>query len=164
VIDGGLDASVYDELRRIAGRIHASRPGHDTLHPTELLHEAWEKAARSTCVYRDRAHFVAVAATAMRQILIDRARRRRTARHDGGARTTLSGVGDEPAANLDVLDLDAALVALEQVDARCARVALLRTFGGLSVAEVAAVLDATPRQIESEWTFARAWIGARLSG
>lgn len=156
-----LDPALYDWLRRLAGRIHRERAGgSDTLQPTALLHEAWEKVARSRMAFRDRAHFVAVAALAMRQILIDRAR---AGRHEG-ERTTLAGVGDDPTARLDVLDLDAALTALEALDATTARIALLRTFGGLGNADVADVLGLPERRVEDEWTFARAWLKVRLMG
>jgi RNA polymerase sigma factor (TIGR02999 family) len=156
-----LDPELYTWLRRLAGRIHRERAGgSDTLQPTALLHEAWEKAVRSRMEFRDRAHFVAVAALAMRQILIDRARSRR----DAGERTTLAGVGDAPGEPLDVLDLDAALTALEALDPTTAQIALLRTFGGLSNADVASALGLAERRVEDEWTFARAWLRVRLRG
>lgn len=156
-----LDPELYTWLRRLAGRIHRERAGgSDTLQPTALLHEAWEKAVRSRMEFRDRAHFVAVAALAMRQILIDRARSRR----DAGERTTLAGVGDAPGEPLDVLDLDAALTALEALDPTTAQIALLRTFGGLSNADVASALGLPERRVEDEWTFARAWLRVRLRG
>lgn len=161
-VDPPLDPQLYAHLRRLAGRIHRERAGDaDTIQPTALLHEAWEKAARSNMSFRDRGHFVAVAALAMRQILTDRARARAAACRDGGARTTLSGVADAPR-ELDVLDLDAAITALEALDANTAQVALLRTFGGLTTSEVAAVLGLPPRRVEDEWTFARAWLAVRL--
>ncbi len=74
MIDVTLDPATYQQLRSLAARIHRARGGGGTLHPTALLHEAWEKVARSERVYRDRGHFMAVAAVAMRQILTDRAR------------------------------------------------------------------------------------------
>src|SRR5262245_51340505 len=134
-----IDPELYGHLRALAGRIHAERgAAHDVIQPTELLHEAWEKVSRGDTRWESRAHFVAVAARAMRQILIDRARARRSDRHGGNlARTTLSGVGDEPGSPIDVLALDEALAELEKLDPRGGEVVLLRTFGGLTVPEVA---------------------------
>lgn len=161
MIDLYLDPELYQRLRYLAARIHGERGGGAlTLQPTALLHEAWEKVARSSRTYDDRAHFFAVAAVAMRQVLIDHARAQRTARRDGGDRTTLSGVGDAP--ELDVLDLDAALTALEALDVSSARVAMLRTFGGMSVAEIAEASRRPVAVVERDWTFARAWLRVRL--
>ena len=77
-------------------------------------------------------------------------------------RTTLSGVGDEPTAMIDVLALDAALSGLEKLDPRCGQVVLLRTFGGLTVPEVADVLGLSPRSVDDLWRFSRAWLATRL--
>ena len=160
-----LDAELYAHLRALAGRIHAERGSSaDTLQPTALLHEAWEKLARSRGTWADRSHFVAVAARAMRQVMIDRARARGALQRNVGRRTTLSGVGDDPRSEIDVLDLDAALRDLEALDPRSAQVALLRTFGGLSVPEIAAALDLSTRTINEDWRFARAWLATRLGG
>jgi RNA polymerase sigma factor (TIGR02999 family) len=159
-----MEPELYAQLRALAGRIHAERGGaHDVIQPTELLHEAWEKLNKAQSEWESRAHFVAVAARAMRQILIDRARARHADRRGGAlVRTTLSGVGDEPTAMVDVLALDAALSGLEKLDPRCGQVVLLRTFGGLTVPEVADVLELSPRSVDDLWRFSRAWLATRL--
>jgi RNA polymerase sigma factor (TIGR02999 family) len=160
-----LDSDLYAHLRALAGRIHAERASaNEVIQPTELLHEAWEKLSRSRDTWESRTHFIAVAARAMRQILIDRARVRLADRHGGQlARTTLSGVGDDVGVRLDVLALDEALTELEKLDARCAEVVLLRTFGGLTVPEAAEALGVSTRTVDDLWRFARAWLAVRLA-
>jgi RNA polymerase sigma factor (TIGR02999 family) len=159
-----LDPELYDQLREIAARIHSRRAaGQEAFQPTELLHEAWEKLNRSRSEWQSRSHFVASAATAMRHILIDRARERAASRHGGHlARTTLSGVADDPGAQLDVLALDEALTELQALDPRGAEVVLLRTFGGLTVPEVAEAMGLSGRTVEDSWRFAKAWLKVRL--
>ena len=159
-----LDEEVYDHLRALAGRIHAERgQGSVTLQPTALLHEVWEKLSASSSRYNSRAHFVAVAARAMRQILVDRARARATAKRGGGLQqTTLSGVGGGLPRALDVLALDRALKELEALDPQAAEVVLLRTFGGLTVPEVAESLGVSARTVDRTWRFARAFLASHL--
>lgn len=158
-----LEPDVYAHLRNIARRIHAERArGAETIHPTALLHEAWEKVAKSSMALKSRAHFMAVAAGAMRQILVDRARARARPKHGGElARSTLSGVGgDDPA--FEVVALHDAIDALAEDDPDAAQVVVLRTFGGLTVPEVAEVLGKSPRSVDRTWRFARAWLRDRL--
>ena len=154
-----LDPEVYKHLKAIAGRISSSRRGLDTIQPTALLHEAWEKLARNEREYNSREHFMATAAQAMRQILVDRARARLTDKRGGGAlqRTTLSGLpgGDR---TLDVLMLDDALNKLEALDPQAARIALLRTFSGMTVEETAETMNLSPRSVNRNWRFARAYL------
>lgn len=148
---------VYDELRRRAERAMGNVDG-QTLQPTALVHEAWMKVSASdTPAFESRGHFVAVAAKAMRQILIDRARARgsRQRRED---RVTMCGVQENPDDALDVLDLGEALSELEKVHARPAQIAELRFFGGLEVSEVAKILDVSERTVYAEWRIARAWL------
>ena len=138
-----LDPELYAQLRALASRVRGSRGA--TLQPTALLHEAWMKLERSQTRFESRAHFIAVAAKAMRQILVNRARDRDTAKRGGGARrTTLTGLG-ESQDTVDLLALDRALDALEEVDPDAARVVLMRAFGGLTLAEVAEVLEVSER-------------------
>ncbi len=138
-----FDPDLYAHLRALANRIHAERGrGQETLQPTALLHEAWMKVAVSSGQYTSKGHFIAVAARAMRQILVDRARSKGAIKRGGDQHhTSLTGVGDTPNEPLDVLALDRALTELERVDPRAAEVVLLRTFGGMSVEEVAAALE-----------------------
>jgi len=159
-----LTPEVYEHLRKLADRIYAERGhGHQTLQPTALLHEAWMKLERSSSSYETKAHFVAVAARAMRQILVNRAEAKLAVKRGGKQhRTTLSGIGDSPSMLIDVLALDRALSALDQADPASAEVALLRTFGGMTVAEVAAATDVSPRSVDRSWRFARVFLAARL--
>lgn len=159
-----LDPETYAHLRALAGRIHAEKGRRQaTMQPTALLHEAWMKVANSSSKYNDREHFLAVAARAMRQILVDRARARLSQKRGGGwEQVTLSGVGDDGEAMLDVLDLDDALKQLEQVDPAAAQVALLRTFGGMTAPEAAQAMNTSVRTLQRQWRFARVFLAQRL--
>lgn len=158
-----FDAEIYSHLRAIAGRIHAERArGVETIAPTELLHEAWAKVAGSDSDFASRAHFMAVAAAAMRQVLIDRARARGRHKRGGGwARVTLTGVAD-PEDTFDLLALSDAIDRLTAVDPPAADVVVLRAFGGLTVDEVAAVRGVSARSVDRTWRFARAWLREHL--
>jgi RNA polymerase sigma factor (TIGR02999 family) len=151
-------------LRALAERIYFERGrGQQTLEPTALLHEAWMKLARSSSRYESRAHFVAVAARAMRQILVNRAQARQADKRGGDQQhTTLSGIAGGPELRLEVLVLDRALTELEAADPRSAEVALLRTFGGMTVPEVAEATGLSPRSVDRAWRFARAFLADRL--
>lgn len=156
---------LYRELRAIAGsRMSGERAGH-TLTPTALVHEAWIRLVGSELpAFRDRRHFLAVAAIAMRRVLVDHARAaQRNKRGGGQIAVTLSDelaqTGNDPA---DILALDAALARLSDIDAEMARVIELRWFAGLSIEEVADVLDTSPRSVNRAWTAARAWLGREL--
>ena len=157
-----LDAETYAHLRALAGRVHAGRR-QGTLQPTALLHEAWLKVARSNCQFTDREHFLAVAARAMRQILVDRARARMSQKRGGDRhQVTLSGVGDDPHRIIDVLGLDAAMTKLEAVDPVAAKVAVMRTFGGMTAPETAEALGTSLRSVERAWRFARVFLAQQL--
>ena len=162
---------VYDELRRIAADyLRQDRPDH-TLQPTALVHEAFLKIARhSNPNWRDESHFRAVAAMAMRQILVDHARGRSADKRGGDRlRITLShagldaATGDDDGLAFDVLALDQAMHELEQIDQRRAKVVELHFFGGLTFRDAAGVLDIAPKTAESDWYFARAWLRKRLA-
>jgi RNA polymerase sigma factor (TIGR02999 family) len=154
-------AEVYDQLRALAR--HLERGGHATLDPTGLVHEAWLKLQVHGGEYVDRAHFAAVAARAMRQVLVDRARRRDADKRGGGLhRTTLSGVGAE--GEVDLVDLVRALDELEAMDPRGARIVELRFLGGLTADEVADELGLSRSAVQQSWRLSRAWLLARLSG
>jgi len=163
-----LDPETYAHLRALAGRIHARKGGRDaTMQPTALLHEAWMKIASSSGKYTDREHFLAVAARAMRQILVDRARGRLSQKRGGDWRqVTLTGLGDDQSASrlLDVLELDAALEKLEAVDSDAARIAVLRTFGGMTAPEAAEVMGMSVRSLQRSWRFARVFLAQQLEG
>jgi RNA polymerase sigma-70 factor, ECF subfamily len=162
-----LTPIVYAELHRIARRHMAQERDRHLLQPSALVNEAFVRLLEGAPVeWASRAHFYAVSARVMRQILIDFARgqetdkRGRRAPHIG-----LSGIGDmagEGGPPLDFLDLDAALRELAELDARQARVVELRYFGGLENAEIAEVLEVSEATVLREWRAARAWLFARL--
>lgn len=152
---------IYDELRRMARRQLAREQRNPTIQTTELVHEAYIKLVDDARVTRQgRAYFFGAAARAMRQVLIDAARRRGAAKRGGGeAPLTLEEqhvAVDAYAAEL--IDLDEALSELEKRSPRQVRVVECRFFGGLTVAETAAALDLSPRTIKSDWALARAWL------
>lgn len=156
---------LYDELRDIADRLlHREAVGH-TLQPTALVHEAWFKLAGPHAPQPvDRAHFLAIAARAMRQVLVDHARRR-GARKRGGPQVDLTIADDRLGFTIpldDLLAVDDALTRLGEQNPRLARVVELRFFAGLSEAEVAAALDVTSRTVQRDWAKARAWLHAEL--
>lgn len=153
---------VYDHLRALAGRLQRRDPN-QTLRPTELVHEAFLKLDGHRDRFESRAHFLAVAAKAMRQILIDRARRGQADKRGGGGliRTTLAGIGAEDPP-VDLLDLEGALAALQQVDPRGAHIVELRYLGGLSVTETAELLGMSRSAVQASWRLSRAFLLARL--
>ena len=150
---------LYGELKRIASlRLH--RAG-QSLHTTELVHEAYLKLVGAAGgKFNDRAHFCAVAAKAMRQILVDRARARQRLKRGGGEapaplHETDVIILDEP---VDTLALDEALKNLAEFDERLARVVELRSFGGLTLEEIGAVLEVSTATVKVDWRTARAWL------
>ncbi len=159
-----FDEEIYKHLHALAGRIHKERGGEgSTIQPTALLHEAWEKLARSSSRFRSRAHFMAVAARAMRQVMISRARARNANKRGGDwVRATLTGLGEDAPQLVDVIDLDNAIRELEKLDPGAAEVVMLRTFGGLTVEEVAEVTNASSRTVARTWRFARSFLADRL--
>lgn len=158
---------VYDELRALAHRQLAGEPAGHTLATTALVHEAYVRLVDDTRVTRKgRAYFFGAAAQAMRQVLVDHARRHTAQKRGGGARAislnAASLAVDEIAGEL--LDLDRALVALAKRNPRPARVVECRFFGGLSVEETAEALDVSPRTVKYDWALARAWLHDALRG
>jgi RNA polymerase sigma-70 factor, ECF subfamily len=160
-----LDAETYAHLRAIAGRVRArSGPREATLQPTGLLHEAWMKVSQSSSQYKSREHFMAVATQAMRQILVDHARARLSQKRGGDwARVTLTGLGSGTDTLIDVMGLHAALTKLTQVDPVAATVAQMRTFGGMTVPEVALGLDTSESTVARKWRFARAFLMGQMT-
>ena len=157
---------VYDELRALAGSyLHAERPGH-TLQPTALVHEAYLRLVDETSVdWNGRTHFFALAARAMRRILVDEARKRHSVKRGGDLkRITFSAEGTPAEAQLvDVLALEEALTRLGALDERANRVVELRFFAGLRVEETAHVLGVSARTVEADWRMARAWLSRQLT-
>ncbi|MCB9663094.1 MAG: sigma-70 family RNA polymerase sigma factor [Alphaproteobacteria bacterium] len=162
-MDDGFD-DLYAHLRSLARRIHGERGhGQQTLDPTALLHEAWAKVSAGGGAYASRGHFVAVAARAMRQVLIDRARARSSQKRGvDPARTTLAGLADDGLDAEGFLAMDQALEDLREVDPVAADVVLLRVYGGASVPEVAEQLGVSASTVDRTWRFARAFLTDRL--
>ncbi len=160
-----LAPEAYQELRRLAEACFRGQPADHTLEPTALVHEAYLKLAEgSPGRWADRTHFLAVAATAMRQILVDHARGRAAQKRGGGCdRITLdeSAVGTSER-DVDLLALDEALIRLAEQDERKARVIELRFFAGLTIEETAQALGVSPITVNRDWWLARAWIQRAL--
>ncbi|MEM0962537.1 MAG: sigma-70 family RNA polymerase sigma factor [Bacteroidota bacterium] len=153
---------VYDELRQIArARLRDRSAGH-TLDTSALVHEVYVRLVDATRVtWKDRSHFFALAARAMRFTLVDYARRRTAEKRGGGAvrvtlKDDLDGLAEERAA--DLVALDDALAGLAAVDARAAQVVECRFFGGLSVEETAEALETSERTVKRDWQKARLWL------
>lgn len=156
-----LDTETYAELRKLAARRMANQAKGHSLQPTVLVHEAWLKLSGTSEQWRDRTHFLAAAATAMRHIVIDYARRRSTLRHGGDAvRYELPNLGDlaTPDPNSSILVIDEALTALEEVDPVLARVVVAKYFGGLTNQETAQTLGVGERSVERMWASAKVWL------
>jgi RNA polymerase sigma factor (TIGR02999 family) len=156
---------VYAELRRVAGAyLRRERPG-QTLQPTALVNEAYVRLAGQHPRFQNRAHFCAIAANAMRQILVERARARGAQKRGGGApRVTLDeGLAAAPQSPVDLDALDEALTRLAALDPDQARIVELRFFGGLSVEETAEAMGVSPATIKRHWAVARAWLARELT-
>lgn len=156
----------YGELRRLARRqLRRLRPG-QTLTTTALVHEAFVKLVKGPVTTEDRNHFLALAARAMRQILVDYARGRACGKRGGGVRpTTLDGDSIPVEALADeMLGIDRALTRLEVLDERLARLVEWRFFGGMTEDEVAVALGVTARTVRRDWQKARAFLFRELSG
>lgn len=158
---------VVEELRAIARAYLASQSASHSLQPSALVNEAYLKLFGGQGVeWNDRVHFFALAARAMRQILIDHARHRRTTRAGGGERPVSLHEPSSPINCGDpvlVLDLHAALEELAELDERQARIVELRYFAGIEVSDVAALMGVSKTTVEREWRGARAWLGRRMS-
>jgi RNA polymerase sigma factor (TIGR02999 family) len=156
----------YAELRRVAGHLKR-RDGSVTLNPTALVHEAWVRLGSAPPLQAlSAAHFKALAARAMRQVLIDAARRRGAGKRSGGSAPLNlefdDAVADVAATERDILDLHAALCDLERVAPRQAALVEARYFGGLTVSELAELFGVSATTIERDWRVAKAWLKTQL--
>ena len=153
-------ALIYDRLRAAAHQQLRKRGGQQTLCTTMLVGEAWLKLADADVDVRDREHYLALAALAMRHIVVDQARRVMAEKRGGNdIRVTLNeNVAQLDAADADVLALDAALNRLAELDPRLAKIVEWRYFGGMSETEIASMLDVTERTVRREWRKARAFL------
>jgi RNA polymerase sigma factor (TIGR02999 family) len=163
---GQLLPLVYEELRKLAAQKLAQEKPGQTLQATALVHEAYLRlvGGEPDAHWHCRGHFIAAAAEAMRRILIENARRKKTEKH-GGKRQRIDLSQAEPLDHADpdaVLDLDELLTKLAGEDPDAAAVAKLRIFAGLSVEEAAQALATSRASAYRQWTYARAWLHARL--
>ncbi len=158
---------VYGELRRLAsGLMRGERTDH-TLQSTALVHEAYLRLVDDSRVeWQNRAHFFGIAARAMRQILVDYARKRSTEKRGGDwQKITLDdALGLEEASLTELLDLEEALKRLTEHDERMARIVELRVFGGLTGEEVAHVMGVSRQTVQNEWRVAKMWLRHQLAG
>lgn len=157
---------VYKDLRSLALRYFKGQPPNHTLQPTALVHEAFLRLAQDAGPWQDRKHFLAVAAMAMRQVLVNYALARVAKKRGGGQRQLLL-VGElvpDGKPGFDPIELDEALKRLSALDARKGRVVELRFFGGLSIEEISNVLEISRSTVDADWRFARVWLARELSG
>jgi len=154
---------VYQELRLLAsGYLRGERADH-TLQTTGLVHEAYLKLVdQRRTTWRNRRHFFGIAAQAMRRILVDHARKRRSAKRDFGRPVPLDEELAAARADEDILGVDAALSRLAALDERQARIVELRYFAGLTIEETAEALEISPATVKREWLSARAWLQREL--
>ncbi len=165
---GDLATLIYGELRRLAAqRLRGERKEH-TLQPTALVHEAWLRLGDMRADWQNRGHFLAMAAVAMRRILVDHARQRDAAKRGLGAQHVSfdDALHDVPGPMPDhrLLALDAALTRLDTLDRRQAQVVELRYFAGLSIEETADAIGTSTGTVKREWAAARAWLYDAMEG
>jgi RNA polymerase sigma factor (TIGR02999 family) len=167
--EGALIAAIYPMLRELAQGQLNRFPGARTLQATELVHEAYERLQRQNAVdWQNRGHFYAIASTVIRHVLVDHLRQKSSQKRGGDvvklemdAQLVENVALETPA--IDWLELDSALNALQRVNADSVRVVEMRVFGGLSVEEVAEVMDSSAATVGRQWRFARAWLAERLA-
>lgn len=157
---------IYNHLREIAhGQLLSERQGH-TLQTTALVHEAYIKLVdQEQATFHNRSHFLAIASMAMRRILISYARKR-NAEKRGGKKTPVTfedGMAARQAGTEELLDLEKALVKLEKMNERQAKIVSCRFFGGLTYKEIASVLGDTEHSVRYDWRVARAWLKREMS-
>ena len=161
---------IYGELRKVAARYLGRERRNHTLQPTALVNEAWLRLEHERgSDWQGRTHGLALAAQAMRRLLVDHGRHQKRQKRGGGAPNLVlddlllaASTGAVPVE--DLLTLEAALTRLESVDPRAAQVVILKFFSGLSSSEVAEHLGVSLRTVEADWTHARAWLKRELSG
>ena len=160
---GDIIGALYTELRALAARrMHDERQQH-TLQPTALVNEVYLRLMNGPEVIHNRHHFFALAAQAMRRVLVDHARTRGAEKRGGKMnRVTLELIPGRAPVDVDILALDEALTTLSGLDARAARVVELRFFGGYTDKEVCEIVGAKLPTVRRDWTFARSWLKTRL--
>ena len=158
---------VYDELRRLASHYLRRERSDHTLQSTALVHEAYLRlAGQNPPEWQNRAHFFGIAARIMRQILVEHARGRATAKRGGGAfRLTLdSAIALSDNLDVDIVELDRALTDLAELDPQQGRIVELRFFGGLTIEDTSEVLGISPATVKRDWVTARAWLYRAMTG
>jgi len=161
---GEIMSALYGELHSLAARRMRAEAQRHTLQPTALVNEAYLRLMHGPDVINNRQHFFALAATAMRRVLVDYARQRRAEKRGGDRqRITLEFVPGVDPVDIDVLALDEALSSLAVLDPRAARVVELRFFGGHTDKEVCEILDENLPRVRRDWTFARSWLKTHLA-
>jgi RNA polymerase sigma factor (TIGR02999 family) len=161
-----ISSTIYGELRRVAAARMRMERGSHTLQPTALVHEAYLRLAdQPEAVWKDRSQILALAAHAMRHILVDHARKRDARKRGAGAvQVTLDeGVAVTQGTAVDILALDEALEHLAEFDPGQARILELHFFAGLSFEEIAGELGTSERTIKRKWSMARAWLSNELA-
>lgn len=160
-----LFSATYEELRRLASTIRRGDPS-ATLNPTALVNEAWIKLAKSSEIaVNSRLHFKRIAARAMRQLLVEAARRRNAEKRNGGAEITVlfdGSVREKPCCAKDVLALNKALDTLEEMSPRQATMVESRFFGGLDISETAELLKTSEATVLRDWRAAKAWLAREI--
>jgi RNA polymerase sigma factor (TIGR02999 family) len=155
---------VYQELRRLAQHYMRQERFNHTLQGTALVHEAYLRLEKQGAVpFKNRAHFIAISAQLMRQILVEHARGHRAAKRDGGCKLTLDDSIGFQSRSLDLVALDDALNELAKLDPQQSRIVELRFFGGLSIEETAQELELSPATVKRHWATARIWLHHQLS-
>lgn len=157
---------VYDELRALASAYLARERSAHTLQPTALVHEAYVRLVSADTAWTGRAHFLAVAAIAMRRVLVDHARRRNADKRGGGVDRVelLDADTRTDRRDMQILELDELLRRLEALDPRRARVVELKFFAGMTNEQIAEALGLARSTVADDWTVARAWLAAEMRG
>jgi len=156
---------VYKELRRIAHYHLQSERSDHSLQSTALVHEAYLRLlGGQAAALQNRAHFMAVASRAMRQVLVDYARGRQAAKRDGGCRIDYDDLAELPVkGDAELLALDEALKELARIDARQGKIVEMKFFGGLSAPEISQVLGISRATVDRDWATARVWLHRQMS-
>jgi len=165
-MDAGIQNSLYRELRKIAAAKMRFERGNHTLQPTALVHEAYVRLAdQSGSAWHDRGRILALAALAMRNILVDHARAHSAEKRGAGAVqvTLVDGLAVSKETAVDVLAVDEALNRLAEFDQRQANIMEMHFFAGLTFEEIAEQLNISSRTVKRDWTMARAWLRTELS-
>ena len=160
-----LTSAVYEELKRLAGSFLRRERENHSLQATALVHEAYLKLIDQDSVdWKNRSHFLAIAAVVMRRILIDHANRKGRAKRGGGRKRLMieTIIPEAPEPPVDLIELDVALTSLAKIDPDMSRLVEMRFFGGMTEVEIADVLGVSTRTVRREWALARAWLRNEL--